>query len=157
MKRSGLAVGAFLLAASVFSPEEAAPQRARQPQWTCPLLWVTSDTPGRTVRSRTLRFPASRVLDLVVQVVVPVRSSGRVDVKVYTPRGHLYQTLSVAGGDRSSGPRSNRARYQTVSMRLPVAGTPIVQSSLYGTWKAEAYLEGDAAACAKPRSFTIDP
>jgi hypothetical protein len=99
------------------------------------------------------------VLDLLVQVMVPANaaSARRVEVKMYTPKGHLYQTLSVASGDRSSRPRSTRARYQTVSLRLPVAGTTIVQSSLYGTWRAEAYLEGDATACAKPRSFAIEP
>jgi hypothetical protein len=159
MKRSKLTAGAFLLAASFLSTGEAIAQRSRQPQSTCPLLWVTSDTPGRAVRARTLRFPASRILDLVVQVMVPVNSASArgVEVKMYTPKGHLYQTLSVASGDRSLRPPSKRARYQTVSVRLPVAGSTIVQNSLYGTWRAEAYFEGEATACARPRKFAIEP
>ena len=48
-------------------------------------------------------------------------------------------------------------RYQTVTTRLPVAGTTIVNNSLYGTWKAEAFFEGERTACAKPRSFVIKP
>jgi hypothetical protein len=159
MKSSKLSVAAFLVAASFVSTGDAGAQRSRQPQWTCPLLWVTGDTPGRAVRTRTLRFPASRILDLLVQVMVPANIAGsrRVEVRMYTPKGHLYQTLSPASGDRSSRAAANRGRYQTLTVRLPVAGSTIVQSSLYGTWKAEAFLEGEATACAKPRTFVIEP
>jgi hypothetical protein len=44
-----------------------------------------------------------------------------------------------------------------LTARLPVAGTTIVNNSLYGTWKAEAYFEGERTACAKARSFVIKP
>jgi hypothetical protein len=44
-----------------------------------------------------------------------------------------------------------------VTARLPVAGTTIVNNSLYGTWKAEAYLVGEQTACARARSFVINP
>lgn len=38
---------------------------------------------------------------------------------------------------------------------FPVAATTIVTSSMYGTWRAEAYLDGSTAQCADPAVFTI--
>ena len=38
---------------------------------------------------------------------------------------------------------------------LPVAGTSIVGNSLYGTWKAEAFVEDEIAPCGQPASFGI--
>jgi len=35
-----------------------------------------------------------------------------------------------------------------VTARMPVAGTPIINSSLYGDWRVEAYLDGATRACA---------
>ncbi len=38
---------------------------------------------------------------------------------------------------------------------LPVAATSIVNYSMYGTWRAEAYLDGSATQCAQPALFAI--
>ena len=103
------------------------------------------------------------MLDLEFQIVVPANTSlaGRpLELKLFTPKGHLYQTLAVPAASTASGTAGTpkrRPRYQTLTARLPVAGTTIVNNSLYGTWKAEAYLEGERTACAKARSFIIKP
>jgi hypothetical protein len=42
-----------------------------------------------------------------------------------------------------------------VSARLPVAGTAIALSSIYGRWKVVPHLDGDEAPCGKVTSFSI--
>ena len=42
-----------------------------------------------------------------------------------------------------------------VSIPLPVAATTIVSSSMYGTWRAEAFLDGSDERCAPAASFAI--
>ena len=121
----------------------------------------------KTESRRGLRtFHATAVLDLEFQVRVRRARSGehRLALKVYTPNGHLYQTLSVPlaateSTDDETRPRRRRrrTRSRTVSATLPVAGTTIVRSSLYGTWRVEAYLDGSTQTCTAPRKFVIEP
>ena len=91
-------------------------------------------------------------------------------VKVFTPRKHLYQQIDVPfsthipAGTKSTrkvesyprpvvvqrvqeveetGSKANKGgRRHQVTARLPVAGTLIMQNSLYGDWTAEALLDG---------------
>jgi hypothetical protein len=163
MKRSRI-FAAVASASIAFSATEAAAQKA-MPRGACQSLSVKALGSGKAPsRSRTpLTFSAAEVLDLEFQVVVPTGSSftGRsVELKLFTPKGHLYQTLAVTAAAQGSGASETpkrKARHQTLTGRLPVAGTTIVNNSLYGTWKAEAYLEGESDTCAKPRSFVIQP
>ncbi len=44
-----------------------------------------------------------------------------------------------------------------VKVRLPVAGTLITASSLYGAWKVIPYLDGLSKPCGSPVTFILDP
>jgi hypothetical protein len=128
----------------------------------CFLVWVTAPAFGNPAPRfrRPLTFSAAEVLDLEFQVVTRADATSGLELKLFTPKGHLYQTLAVPAARQVSSTGATpkrRARFQTVTARLPVAGTTIVSSSLYGTWKAEAYVEGERNACAKARSFVIKP
>lgn len=45
--------------------------------------------------------------------------------------------------------------YYSVSATLPVAGTSITLSSLYGPWTVQAYVDGAPAPCGPATRFTI--
>lgn len=62
------------------------------------------------------------------------------------PRPLEVQRLVPAGGGRSE--------YE-LRARLPVAGTSITLSSLYGTWSVQPYLDGAAEPCGPATRFTI--
>jgi hypothetical protein len=47
------------------------------------------------------------------------------------------------------------ARRYRVTSRLPVAGTSIMTSSLYGKWKVVPHLDGDLRPCGAASSFSI--
>ena len=127
-----------------------------------------------------VRFQATQILDLDLEVRLGAGLSGNhvLHVKLTTPRGHHYQTLTVpiaadaaqAGTFRrvESYPRplavsvpvaatDGRAGETAVVLRLPVAGTSIVSSGLYGTWTASAYLDNATEPCGPDRAFVINP
>jgi hypothetical protein len=89
------------------------------------------------------------------------RGSTRVELRVLSPGGHLYQTLTAAratapaGSTPGSGVRIAPGALFTA--RLPVAGTHITQRGLYGRWSVVPYLEGDLEPCGPPASFTLVP
>ena len=125
-------------------------------------------------------FSATEILDLDLRVNLRTDVTGDhlLHVKVRTPGGHLYQTLTTpfttdaakVGRERSVDgyPRplivqparveneGGRARISVLA-RLPVAGTAIVHSSLYGGWTAEAFLDNDDTSCGRVRPFVIQP
>lgn len=127
----------------------------------CRRVLVHSPEHGNKKSRRRPKFSASEILDLELQVLVSRRKldgDHRLELKVYTPSGNLYQSLSVPftiGEEISTGTR--RGRYQMLTTTLPVAGTSIVTSSLYGTWKVEAFLDGATGRCTAPRKFVIKP
>lgn len=49
---------------------------------------------------------------------------------------------------------ATRAQYE-LSARLPVAGTSITLSSLFGTWSVQPYLDGHTEPCGPATRFTI--
>jgi hypothetical protein len=49
---------------------------------------------------------------------------------------------------------SGQRGYQ-LTARLPVAGTSIMLSSLYGKWKVVPHLDGGLKACGKATTFSI--
>lgn len=134
-------------------------------------------------------FSATEVLDLDLRVRLASTVHGEhlLRVEVDTPKGHLYQALTVpfttdrapakASGDRpqlrtvegfprplpvqrtepvlEEGKAQGDKASQSVVARLPVAGTSIVHSSLYGKWTAEAYLDGEVESCGSSRVFFI--
>jgi len=108
-----------------------------------------------------LVFSASEILDLEFEALLSgSRNTAhhQVQFKIYTPAGHLYQVLtsdlSPAPSTRARSPRREQSHRQ-VSARLPVAGTSIVTSSLYGKWTVVAHLDGEGKPASVPRGFTI--
>ena len=98
-------------------------------------------------------------------------------IELQTPSGHHYQTLTLpfstdiarSGGKRAivDFPRpleiqsaevstSEGVAWSSVVAQLPVAGTPIVHSSLYGRWTVRTYLGDDLESCGRTR-FVIQP
>ncbi len=109
------------------------------------------------------QFSATRILDLTFTVLFPAGTEGRhlVELRVFTPDAQLYRSLAmpVASGYLTNATRQvegyarplpqqplttvsrGRTRYVAASTALPVAGTDIVSSGLYGRWRVEAYVD----------------
>lgn len=127
------------------------------------------------------RFSATKILDLDFHVRLNPTPAGEqlVRIEIETPNGHLFQTLIVPFSAEPSEVESRRkvsgfprpVKVQLVRQtargaasassevvgRLPVAGTPIVHSSLYGRWAARAYLGDETKSCGRGRAFFITP
>jgi hypothetical protein len=110
-------------------------------------------------------FSAARTLDLRLGAAVrsPAPGDARVELRLYTPKGHLYQTLRVTAvtttrtsRDAGGGAREARSAWP-LEATLPVAGTAVVNHSLYGRWTVEPYLEGHSDPCGPSLQFWIDP
>jgi hypothetical protein len=162
MRRFRLAAAGFFVSLSLAAVDAAA-HKAPPPASGCRSVWVTAPSfegkPSSRSRKR-LDFSAAEAPDLEFQVVIPADAAlagRRLELKLFTPKGHLYQTLAVTAGAGGENPGRRKARHRTVTARLPVAGTTIVDNSLYGTWRVEAYFEGERAACTGARSFVIKP
>lgn len=143
------------LVALVTSPTGA---RAADRGARCYTVWVAAENGGadRAPFRGWFTFRASEILDLRFLVLLPARRGIEdVEVKLFTPKGHLYQALRIPVG-KSPSPRP-RAFFRWATELLPVAGTTIVTSSLYGRWKAEAYLDGATTPCGRARHFTLQP
>lgn len=127
-------------------------------------------------------FSATKVVDIQFaiifsnQVAKQFANAHDVEFRVYTPLGNLYQsiTIPITNDPKRAGERHRVPGYpdlipvqvlQTINhgggrgsfatVTLPVAGTPIVSTSLYGQWRAEALVEDEIAPCAQPAFFTI--
>jgi hypothetical protein len=78
---------------------------------------------------------------------------------VFNPRGQLYQVLVatphsvVHERGRHRVERASRVKEAT----LPVAGSSIAWTSMYGRWRVEPRIEGTQTACGRPEYFTIRP
>ena len=128
-------------------------------------------------RGALARFSAIRMLDLdlTVRFVDAFSGDHLLHLKLFTPKGHHYQTLSmwiasapehskslrrVEGYPRPLAVRPvHKAGYPglpEVTLSVPVGGTPIVTSSIYGMWTAEAYLDDQSEACAS-QPFVLTP
>lgn len=137
--------GGFLfLTAAIAAPAHA---EMRSQARVCDVISVTSPDRPR-VRQR---FSATKTLDL--QFRMRLRNKDEephvVTFRVLTPDGHLYQEIQLLH-------RAVRGkRVATLSSPLPVAGTAIATSSLYGRWRVVPYLDGSARPCAAASAFTI--
>lgn len=125
------------------------------------------------------RFSAVKTTDLIFHIMftTEVAKDHVVTLNVYTPHGHLYRRLDVpvapgrgnapAGTRRLAGypypvkvetpvQRTAAGRsYAVVDVSLPVAGTSIVTSSLYGQWQVEVVMDGARQPCPDRSSFYI--
>src|SRR5262245_26769223 len=148
MKRLGsklvIATGGLLLAVATAPP--AAAQVSAMGK-VCGGIAVTSPDKPK-VRDR---FSASKTLDLSFRMRLRNLDDDRhlVSFRVYTPKGHLYQELQVVHAAEPN------VRFSNVTARIPVGGTAISTSSLYGRWKVVPHFDGGAKACAAGAAFTI--
>jgi hypothetical protein len=148
----------------------------------CSAIEVTA--PGLQKQPRDGRFSPRTALDLEFETRLeqPVYGDHVMRFKVFTPSGFLYQDISVPftwpkpgkppkghkddAAVRTASParavqqlgvparRGGRDR-DTVTARLPVAGTSITMSTLYGRWTVQAYLDDKTRPCSPLRPFTI--
>jgi len=113
---------------------------------------------------RRLTFSAARTIDLSLGAELrphSFRDARRfldqgVELRLYTPKGHLYQTLAL----RPPAPparRTERLAPNVWTGVLPVAGTAIVNHSLYGRWRVEPHLAGRPEPCGDAASIWIAP
>jgi hypothetical protein len=143
---------------------------------------VTAGSAAQRGRPATPVFSATQVVDVDLDVLfspaAALRLTGHhvVEVRIYSPKGNLYQSISVPFSfDRTNRPRErrlddypepvalrtpvartyNRSRHYGVAVTLPVAGTPILNNSLYGLWTATAFIDGARSACGAPMKFRI--
>lgn len=135
--------------------------RERKSTNACTSVQVTAPdvpSPAKRRAKKLPTFSASTILDLNLEAAV--KGEHQLEFKVYTPKGHLYQSLTatMSAPLATDGRRTREPKKGSASATLPVAGTTIVNSSLYGEWKVEAFLDGEREiACAKPLSFVIEP
>jgi hypothetical protein len=154
---------AIVLAVTVLDvARPAEPSPAREKANRCYGVRVESaDSSNR--RSGTSVFSAGESKDLRLVVSIPEElSSLPVHVKLFTPRGRLYQVLQ-ATADAESTSRAARSRGRSARdpralvALVPVAGTQITTYALFGEWRAEVYLDDAEAPCTRPLEFVIEP
>ncbi len=136
--------------------------------------------PARTDRSMTCsvdvhaldetggRFSARRVSAALAPAVVfrgklgdrdPEAPAPTLLFDVFGPRGQRYQVLVaeprvvVSERDGHRVRRVSKAREAS----LAVAGSSIAWTSMYGKWRVEPRIEGEAKPCGRPEYFTIRP
>ena len=125
------------------------------------------------------RFSATKILDLTFAVLLPPAIGGEhlVELRVFTPDGQLYRSMAVpfARGALPGAARAvegyarpvpqqalkqvsrGRRLFAAASATLPVGGTDIVSSGLYGRWRVEAYLDGAEQRCGPVGQFDLSP
>jgi len=130
------------------SPTE--PARAERAGREACVVRVSAPPLDPPKQARIPSFSATHILDLEFRTEVRRPDATTFYLRLYTPRGHLYQTFTVTLAPAVPG----TPRPPAVSL-LPVAGTAITTNGLYGRWRAEPWLGGDAAACGAAREFDI--
>lgn len=140
---------------------------------------VSVDVLADAARTPATSFSVSKTIDLVFRAVLaePVSGDHVAEMRVFTPDGHLYRSLAVPYNDGTREPRSRTlpgyarpvrekapsrvsvaaTKYPAVSGSLPVGGTDVVSSGLYGKWKVEVHIDGAEAPCTSATTFTLVP
>jgi hypothetical protein len=147
----------------------------------CSAIEVTA--PGLHKQPREPRFSTREILDLDFETRLERKVQDGEHVlhfKVLTPSGFLYQDLAMPftwgrPGRRDRDPLAPAAAVsngvpiqmlghspdgrgparQSLRARLPVAGTSITMSTLYGRWTVQAFLDDHTRPCSPPRVFAI--
>ena len=148
-----LACALFALAAPerlVAHDEPAGPRPTphRPPPVTCEV----SDIRSPQARHHRQGFRATRIVELEFEARLQGRSTRerRLQLRLYTPKGFLYQVLELS----LEGAASRRRVFEA---RLPVAGTSIMTSGLYGRWKVVPHLDDERTPCGRAQSFVLKP
>jgi hypothetical protein len=168
-----LMIGALALLAQAATSDVAEGRKARP---ECVAIRITSPQQTETKGGRG-PFSATHILDIRFATLLRRELPGPhvLALKLFTPRGHLYQTLTVpftasgqSRGDRlvDGYPRPMREQetrpvtdqgstaFELVAT-LPVGGTAIMTNSLYGEWRVDPQLDG--APCGNSARFEINP
>ena len=116
-----------------------------------PLACEVSDVSSPQTWRRD-RFRATRVVDLEIEATLHGRAKQErvLRLRVYTPGGFLYQVFELPLDAANGAKRVFKAR-------LPVAGTSIMASGLYGKWRVVPHLDDRAEPCGRGRSFRLQP
>jgi hypothetical protein len=130
------------------APGANAPSATHERPALCTVVEIRSD---RDHHDRT-RFSATRILELRFETRLsgPPKREHTLRLRLNTPSGFLYQVLAVPVGAGRNGQRR-------VEARLPVAGTSIMASGLYGRWTVVPQLDDSSEPCGPGRHFVIRP
>lgn len=141
MRKAG---SVLLLAAAMTAPARA---EVRSQGRVCGAIVVTSPDQPRA----RLSFSARKTLDLQFRMRLGSRDDDAhvVRFRVLTPKGRLYQEIKVAHQGTSG------KKVASIAGRLPVAGTTIATSSLYGRWRVVPYFDDGTRPCTAAAVFTI--
>jgi len=173
------------------APALAAPSAAALSSRQCTAVEVVQPGGGQRVvskqkgRKKKPPVSAARTVDLELQVVVrPVLKGDHIlRLSLYTPRGYLYQQMTLpfrfvskaaakAARDEKTlrtvpgfprplevqmltQPARRRPTANRVTARLPVAGTSISLGSLYGQWRVVPFIDDGTAPCGPAATFVI--
>lgn len=172
--KPGVWIGLTLVSLAAWAGAAAEAEEDTGPA-VCVMILAGSaeETPGTWGTS----FSATRTVDLTFSVVFRknLRGEHLLELRVYTPQGNLYQTLSgqIAEPGKNAEKRlvpgyamprlqwvpipisQGEKRGLKVDVPFPVGGTLIQTSSLYGQWRVEAYLDGGKIPCTRPLQFWI--
>jgi len=173
MKRIAILLAVIGIASAASAEAQPAPSG-------CSAIEVTA--PGLRKQPRELRFSTREILDLDFETRLERKVQDGKHVlhfKVLTPSGFLYQDLAMPfswgrpgrhdpalapAAAVSSGvpiqalgnsPDGRGPARQSLRARLPVAGTSITMSTLYGRWTVQAFLDDHTRPCSPPRVFAI--
>ena len=152
-----------------------------QPMFAAAKIRCSNVTTENNSKTGLPQFSATGVLDvnLLVQFVPGLtkelaKGDHWLEVRFYGPQGFLYESRMVPvtsdpaqvsqlkkfNGyrrpmERKLAKASKSKREIEINVPLPVAATSIVSSSMYGTWRAEVFVDGSDEPCAAPASFVI--
>jgi hypothetical protein len=152
----------FLLTLTVVSSLLAAPpaRGAQATGWggTCAVRSISSpqlEAPA----GHEPHFPAGQVVGIEFEILLAwaERGAHRLELRLYTPQGHLYQSLPAEFTIVPQGRQRLRAFLKKLRVHLSVPGSPIVTHSLYGRWEVRPHVDDAAEPCGGPREFWIDP
>ncbi len=156
----------------------AVPAAASDSEPRCTQILVTSEREGGKEKPGR-KFSATTTEDLTFHVLFPTGMSGEhiVELRLYLPTGDLFQRVAVPVVDVGAKPRDvsvsgyphpleqkslqqtrfDGRNHKRVSIDFPIAGTAIINNSLYGSWRVEVYVDDDAEPCGKAGVFEIQP
>ena len=150
---------------------------AEEKALTRPCYLVLASSAEETGGSWATEFSASKTVDLTLTVVLAKMPTSEhvLELRVFAPSGHLYQSLAwpVSLPSRKAELRSlpgypkpkkqlvprqvtiSGKRYYKVDFAFPVGGTMITRDGLYGEWRIEPYLDGEPVPCGEATVITI--
>jgi hypothetical protein len=115
-----------------------------------PLVDVIAFTQdGKHLRRREL--PADAVRELRIIVLWNVVGEHTQRLELITPDGALYRRYATAFVGVA-----HPSRRTPVEMRVPVGGTWIMDYSLFGTWRADVYLDDQLTPITR-EAFVLSP